>query len=272
MPLSMIKSAKRMNMERTSWPNAVGGPLQPIETWKQISRYESNSMKPQFVHVAGINHRKTSTLPKENFVSKLWIPPSSHHCTKIAKKAPGKDRQEKELRHDAAQGIQGIDWLHTWWIAVAVWATIQAFIMEFFPFQTCSQHVFSLLILARKSCIRVMESKFAILPTILGTQFPFVVNGHVVGVSGHVRRKELQQQLHRSMPGLVVCVCATRHAKSTTDVKTSKFWKQVLSWKLFSLLSPCPGIVSIFGCFFCFKWKQIWVHKHLSIKNLCTCT
>ena len=106
---------------------------QPIETWKQISRYESNSMKPQFVHVAGINHRKTSTLSnKKLFLNCGYLHPPI--TAQKSPKAPGKDRQEKELSHDAAQGFQGIDWLHARWIAVAVWAAIPAFIMEFFPF------------------------------------------------------------------------------------------------------------------------------------------
>lgn len=196
---------KRMNMERTSRPNA-------IEIWKQISRYESNSMKPQFVHVAGINHRKTSTLSNKKLFLNcgyLMISPSSHHCTKIAKGTWQRSPREG-TESWRSTGISG------YWLAahsvdcsgcLGRNPSIHHGILPFLDmFQTC----FSCLILARKSCIRVMESKLSICQPFLGPSFHLLSmaygDSHVVGVSGHVGRRELQQQLHRSMPGLVVCV------------------------------------------------------------------
>ena len=83
----------------------------------------------------------------------------------------------------------------------------------------------------------------------------------VVGVSGHVGRQELQQQLHRSMPGLVVCVCATRHAKSTTDVKTLNFKNKCCVKKCFPSYLHVPELFEFSGVFL------VWMIAHMGAQK-----
>ena len=193
---------KRMNMERTSRPNAVGGPL-------PTNRCTCGWYQPP----------KNVNLVKQKIVSELWISPSSHHCTKIAKGTWQRSPREG-TESWRSTGISGY-WLAAHSVDCSGCLGRNPSIHHgSLPFLDMFQTCFSFLILARKSCIRVMESKLSICQPFLGPSFHLLsmayCDSHVVGVSGHVGRKELQQQLHRSMPGLVVCVPPVTQ-KSTTD-------------------------------------------------------
>ena len=145
-------------------------------------------------------------------------------------KALGKDRQEKEPSHDATQGFQGIDWLQARWIALAVWATQS----KQSSWNFCSKHGFSFLILASKS------------------EFPFVVNGiwRLTCCWGFwpCRAKGIATTV-ASKHAWVGCVCATRHAKSTTDVKTLNFENKCCVKKCFPSYLHVPELFEFSGVF-----------------------